>query len=66
MSIDVFDLLPVATRLVRSRTKDIPMPRAERGQFVEEEALSLAYVLAEVADNRIDELHDGIARGVTA
>lgn len=58
MSIDYTDLLPVARRLVVSRMKDVArrIPRHERGEFYDREAESLAYSLAEIAQERIDEL----------
>jgi hypothetical protein len=61
-SIDFTDLLPVATRLVTSRTRDLTrdMHAAERVEYVEMEAESLAYSLAEVADERLTELRDGL------
>jgi len=58
MSIDSTDLLPVAARLIRSRTKDLTrgMPRSERVEFIDAESESLAYALAELAQERLEEL----------
>lgn len=63
MAIDHLDLLPVAKRLIRQRTADLTrgMPRNERAQFIEDEGESLAYALAEVAEDRIVDVRAEMA-----
>ena len=63
MSIDAEIFQRVAARVIRDQTRDLTrhMPANERAEFIDSEALSLAYLLAVMAEGRTTELRADLA-----
>ena len=54
---DTDAFMPIARRQIRERLRDVlPPHEPDRGEFIEDEAQSLAYALAEVAAERLADI----------
>jgi hypothetical protein len=62
MSIDHADFESISRTLIRRHLSDLlrKLPRDERASTIEEEATSLAYTLAEVAETRVADLRAAV------